>query len=90
MDNEKRNLELELPLIRVVELAIDSSRRTYGNSKYRGKLKIFGWRTLRGFLPCKSILANRHVIPDGGCPICHNGAEDIKHLVFTCDRAKAA
>jgi hypothetical protein len=20
---------------------------------------------------------------------CHNGAEDIKHLVFTCDRAKA-
>jgi hypothetical protein len=50
-----------------------------------GKIKIFGWRTLRGFLPCKSILANRHVIPDGGCPICHNGAEDIKHLVFTCD-----
>jgi hypothetical protein len=40
MDNGKRNLELELPLIRVVELAIDRSGRTYGNSKYRGKLKF--------------------------------------------------
>jgi hypothetical protein len=21
--------------------------------------------------------------------VCHNGAEDIKHIIFTCDRAKA-
>ena len=24
----------------------------------------------------------------GGCPLCQNGAEDIKHMIFTCDRAK--
>lgn len=54
-----------------------------------GKIKNFGWRALRGVMPCKAILANRHVIPEGGCPVCHNGAEDIKHLIFTCDRARA-
>ena len=25
----------------------------------------------------------------GGCPLCQNGAEDIKHMIFTCDRAKS-
>ena len=54
-----------------------------------GKIKNFGWRALRGLMPCKAILANRHVIPEGGCPVCHNGAEDIKHLIFTCDQARA-
>jgi len=54
-----------------------------------GKIKNFGWRALRGLMPCKAILANRHVIPEGGCPVCHNGAEDIKHLIFRCDRARA-
>ncbi|PVH34268.1 hypothetical protein PAHAL_8G182700 [Panicum hallii] len=54
-----------------------------------GKIKIFGWRALRGVMPCKAILANRHVIPERGCRVCHNGAEDIKHLIFTCDQARA-
>jgi hypothetical protein len=54
-----------------------------------GKIKIFGWRALRGLMSCNAILANRHIIPDGGCPVCHNGAEDIKHLMFMCDRARA-
>ena len=57
--------------------------------KVPGKIKIFGWRALQGFMPCNAILANRHIIPDGGCPVCHNGAEDINHLMFTCDRARA-
>jgi hypothetical protein len=34
-------------------------------------------------------LANRHIIPNGGCPICNGGAEDVKHIIFSCDRAKA-
>ena len=54
-----------------------------------GKIKIFGWRALCGLLPCRAILANRHIVPNGGCPICPNGAEDVKHVIFTCDRAKA-
>lgn len=24
----------------------------------------------------------------GGCWVCHNGAEDVKHMLFTCDRAR--
>ena len=52
-----------------------------------GKMKSFGWRALRGLMP--SILANRHIIPNGGCPVCHNGVEDIKHMIFSCDRARA-
>ena len=29
-----------------------------------GKIKIFGWRALRGLITCKAILANRHIIPN--------------------------
>jgi hypothetical protein len=36
----------------------------------------------------RAILANRHIGESGGCPVCPNGAEDIKHIMFTCDRAK--
>ena len=35
-----------------------------------------------------AVLANRHISNIGGCPVCKNGAEDIKHVIFTCDRAK--
>ena len=34
------------------------------------------------------VLANQHISNIGGCPVCKNGAEDIKHVIFTCDRAK--
>jgi len=54
-----------------------------------GKIKIFGWRALHGFIPCMAVLANRRISNIGGCPVCKNGAEDIKHVIFTCDRAKA-
>lgn len=52
------------------------------------KIKIFGWRALQGLIPCRSILANKHVGNVGSCPICPSGCEDIKHVIFTCDRAK--
>ena len=54
-----------------------------------GKVKIFGWRALQGLIPCRAILANKHIINEGGCPLCRNGAEDIKHIMFTCDRVRA-
>jgi len=56
--------------------------------KIPSKMKIFGWPALKGFIPCKAILANRHIGSTGGCPVCQNGAEDKKHIIFTCDRAK--
>ena len=40
-------------------------------------------------ITCKAILANRHIIPNGGCPVCQKGAEDVKHKIFSCDRARA-
>jgi hypothetical protein len=36
-----------------------------------------------------AVLANRHISNIGRCPVCKNGAEDIKHVIFTFDRAKA-
>ena len=56
--------------------------------KVTAKIKIFGWRALKGLLPCRAILANRHVGDSGGCPVCQSGAEDITHMIFTCERAK--
>jgi len=54
-----------------------------------GKINFFAWRAIKEMMPCNAILANRHIVPNGGCPVCQNGAENIKHLIFTCDRAKA-
>jgi hypothetical protein len=51
------------------------------------KVKIFIWRAVYGILPLKSILANTHVGTSGECTICHIGAEDIHHLLFTCETA---
>lgn len=52
------------------------------------KIKIFGWRVLQGAIPCKGILANRHIDNSSSCPACHDGCEDIKHLLFTCTRGR--
>jgi ribonuclease HI len=43
------------------------------------------WRALHTILPLKYILANCHVGTIGGCPICNNGPEDTKHLLFGYD-----
>jgi hypothetical protein len=51
------------------------------------KVKIFIWRALHGILPLNSILANTRVGTSGECTICHIGAEDIHHLLFTCEKA---
>lgn len=56
--------------------------------KVPSKIKIFGWRVLHGDIPCKGVLANRHIENSSSCPACHGGCEDIKHLLFTCNRAK--
>ena len=53
------------------------------------KIQIFGWRVLHEIIPLKCILANRHIGLSGECPICHQAAEDIKHLLFKCQPAVA-
>lgn len=52
------------------------------------KVKIFIWRSLHGLVPGMCLLANRHIKVAAQCPICQQGAEDIRHLIFTCKRAK--
>jgi ribonuclease HI len=52
------------------------------------KIKIFGWRVLHGLLPCKGVLANRHIDNSSSCPACHSNCEDIKHVLFGCSQAK--
>ena len=52
------------------------------------KVQIFGWRILRGIIPLRAILANRHIGSNGACPTCNQGVEDIRHLLFLCTNAK--
>jgi hypothetical protein len=54
------------------------------------KIKIFGWRVLHGVILCWAILANRHITNVGGCLACSSGCEDIKHIMFLCERSKEA
>jgi hypothetical protein len=52
------------------------------------KINFFGWRDLHGIIPCLGVLANRHIGELSGCPICNESCEDIRHIIFTCRRAK--
>jgi hypothetical protein len=52
------------------------------------KIKKFNWKALHGTLPCRAILADRHMKVSAQCPVCSHGAEDVRHALFTCDRAK--
>jgi hypothetical protein len=54
-----------------------------------GKIKIFGWRLINEFIPCKGVLFNRHIGENSDCPMCLSEAEDIRHMMFMCDRAKS-
>lgn len=57
--------------------------------KMPGKVKIFIWRCLHNAIPFRSTLANRHIPVSGECPVCHAGAEDSKHALFGCKRARS-
>ena len=48
------------------------------------KIQIFCWRALRGIIPLKSILANKHIKFNLSCPACDLGPDNIKHLLFEC------
>lgn len=51
------------------------------------KVKIYLWRIMQETLPCRAVLANRHVKVSGQCPLCTEGVEDLKHLLFQCPHA---
>jgi hypothetical protein len=63
--------------------------KTIWKLKIPSKVKKIAWRALHGILPLKSILINRHIGDSGECPICHLDAEDIVHLLFKCEPARA-
>jgi hypothetical protein len=48
------------------------------------KIKIFGWRTIHGIIPCLGLLANRHVPVSRQCSFCSSGFEDLLHMLFLC------
>lgn len=52
------------------------------------KINIFLWKALHGVIPGLSVLANRHIKVNPQRPICMGGAKDMRHLMFTCRRAK--
>jgi hypothetical protein len=52
------------------------------------KVKICIWWIMQETLPCRVILANRHLRVSPQCPLCLTGAGDIKHLLFECQRAR--
>jgi hypothetical protein len=57
--------------------------------KCQSKVNIYLWRVMKETIPCRVVLANRHVEVSGQCPLCEVEAEDIKHMLFKCKRAKA-
>lgn len=56
--------------------------------KCASKGKKIAWKALHGTLPGLAVLAGRHIKTAVQCPICKQGPEDIKHLMFSCLRAR--
>jgi hypothetical protein len=51
------------------------------------KVRNFWWRVIRGFIPCRSVLKNRHIDRISFCQAC--GCEEtIWHALFECTWAK--
>nr|XP_020200228.1 uncharacterized protein LOC109786057 [Aegilops tauschii subsp. strangulata] len=56
--------------------------------KVPSKIKIYMWRALRGVILGMGVLAHRHIKVSPQCPICREWVADIRHLLFTCSRAR--
>ncbi|XP_044432363.1 uncharacterized protein [Triticum aestivum] len=53
------------------------------------KVNVFNWRVLHGTIPCYCTLSDRHLSTPVICPVCGNEPEDLRHMLFACERAKA-
>lgn len=53
------------------------------------KVKIHYWRALYGAIPCRGIMANRHMITNSLYPICGPDCESISHAFFKCQHVQA-
>jgi hypothetical protein len=49
---------------------------------------IFTWKAPHGTIPAYAMLVARHISVSPQCPVRKARAENIKHLVFTCERAR--
>ena len=52
------------------------------------KVKVHVWRALYGAIPCRGVLANRHMITTSDCPICEADCESVGHSFFRCNRVQ--
>jgi hypothetical protein len=53
-----------------------------------GKVKIFAWGALHGCIPCHVTLVNKYITNVVNCPVCQTEAEGIRHILFSCSRAR--
>lgn len=44
---------------------------------------------LHGIVPCYCTLSDRHMNTPVICPVCRTDPEDLRHMLFFCDRAKS-
>jgi hypothetical protein len=58
------------------------------NLKCPAKIKIFIWRALHSAIPCRAILAAKHIKVKSHCPPCNKGVDNIIHLLFQCEKAE--
>ena len=52
------------------------------------KIRIFIWRVLHSAVPCRAVLASKHMKVKTHCPECNMGPDSIKHFLFECPRSK--
>lgn len=60
--------------------------RTIWKLRVPVKVKIHAWRSLLGAIPCRGVLANRHMITSSQCPIYTSDCESVRHALFKCPR----
>lgn len=60
------------------------------SSRVPNKIKIFGWKVYKNFLPTRENLhCKRRILINGRCRRCGEGREDIFHALWICTQSKS-
>ncbi|KAK8558217.1 hypothetical protein V6N13_038690 [Hibiscus sabdariffa] len=52
------------------------------------RIRVFMWLVFSQCLLTNAERARRHLTTSNSCPLCHNGIENIEHVVRTCSKAQ--
>uniref|UniRef100_A0A803PJR1 Reverse transcriptase zinc-binding domain-containing protein n=1 Tax=Cannabis sativa TaxID=3483 RepID=A0A803PJR1_CANSA len=67
---------------------INAGWKMWWQLKLPPRIKLFGWKFCRNWLPTKINLRHKGMMIDSTCSICGRYTESLSHALWTCDKVK--